>query len=155
MASEKDTDAEERKGNDLLESHGHCLLGCKLHNFYQLYYKWENKQWGILLQCYYNLLQHLSDEDKKTRSHLAKKKVLFRQDNALIHTSVAMTKLVELLLHPLYSPNLALCNFYIFPNLKKWPRGNNFLVIVKFDCGYFEELDKSSYENGTMTIEYR
>lgn len=39
-------------------------------------------------EYYVNLLQRLSDEIKKKRPHLAKKKVLFHQDNAPVHTSV-------------------------------------------------------------------
>ena len=61
---------------------------------------------------YAKLLQRLSNEIKKKRPHLAKKKVLFNQDNAPVHTSViAMAKINEfefkLLLHVPYSPDLA------------------------------------------------
>ncbi|KAG5328551.1 SETMR methyltransferase, partial [Acromyrmex heyeri] len=62
--------------------------------------------------------------DRKNRSHLAKKKVLFHQDNARVHTcSAPMAKFnefrYELLPHPAYSPDLAPCNYFLFPNLKE------------------------------------
>lgn len=44
-----------------------------------------------------NLLQHLIEEMKKQRSYLSKNKVLFHQDNAVVHTSViGMAKVNEL-----------------------------------------------------------
>ncbi|KYQ49483.1 hypothetical protein ALC60_11449 [Trachymyrmex zeteki] len=61
---------------------------------------------------------------KKKRPHLAKKKVLFHQDNVQVHTCPApMAKFnefrYELLPHPAYSPDLAPCDYFLFPNLKK------------------------------------
>jgi len=48
-------------------------------------------------EYYANLLQRLGDEIKEKRPHLAKKKVLFHQDNAPVHTSIiAMAKINEL-----------------------------------------------------------
>ena len=49
-------------------------------------------------EYYANLLQRLSDEIKKKRPHLVKKKMSFHQDNAPIHTSViAMAKINKLM----------------------------------------------------------
>jgi len=67
----------------------------------------------------------------KKRPHLAKKKVLFHHDNAPAHTSaLAKSKLVELgyelLPYPPYSPDLAPCDFFLFPSLKKSLAGQKF-----------------------------
>lgn len=45
-----------------------------------------------------------------------------KQKNLLVHTSpVVMTKLrFEWLLNWVYLPDLAPCDFHLFPNLKKW-----------------------------------
>ena len=61
---------------------------------------------------YANLLQRLYDKIKEKQPHLAKKKVLFHQDNAPVHTSViAMAKINEfefkLLPQAPYLPDLA------------------------------------------------
>ena len=68
---------------------------------------------------------------KKKRPHLAKKKGLFHQDNARVHTSVVSTaKFHELcyglLPHPPYAPDLAPSDYFLFANLKKWFVGKRF-----------------------------
>jgi len=76
-----------------------------------------------------------------------KKKELFHHDNAPHSSTIAMAKLVELryelLSHP-YSLDLASCNFYLFPNMKKWLGGKRFAsnekVIAETEA-YFKEFD--------------
>jgi len=68
---------------------------------------------------YTALLDYFNNILKKKRLHLAKKKVLFHQDNARVHMCLAsMAKFneffrYELLPHPVYSPDLAPCNFLV------------------------------------------
>lgn len=114
-------------------------------------------------EYYANLLQRLSDEIKKKRPHLAKKKVLFHQDNAPVHTSViAVAKInelkFELLPHAPYSPDLAPSDYFLFPNLKKWLGGKRFANNEEVESavdGYFEALDGSHYKQGIEAIEHR
>ena len=95
--------------------------------------------------------------------HLAKKKVLFHQDNARVHTCVvAMTKIhelrFELLPHPPHSPDLAPCDYFMFPNLKKWLGGKRFSSneeIIDATNAYFEGLEKSYYSEGIEKLEKR
>jgi len=73
---------------------------------------------------YYALLDRFNNILKKIRLHLAKKKMLFHQDNAWVHTCPApMAKFnefrYELFPHPAYSPDLDPCDYFLFPNLKK------------------------------------
>jgi len=75
---------------------------------------------------YAELLDRFAAELQKIRPHLAKKKVLFHHDNAPAHTSaLAQGKLVELgyelLPHPPYSPDLAPCDFFLFPRRRSSP----------------------------------
>ena len=114
-------------------------------------------------EYYATLLQRLQQEIKAKRPHLAKKKVLFHQDNAPVHTSViAMAKIhelkFELLPHPPYSPDLAPCDFHLFPNLKKWLGGKRFMTddeVIQAVNSYFEDLDKSLYYSGVTALEHR
>jgi histone-lysine N-methyltransferase SETMAR len=114
-------------------------------------------------EYYANLLQRLSDEIKKKRPHLAKKKILFHQDNAPVHTSViAMAKInelkFELLPHAPYSPDLAPSDYFLFPNSKKWLSGKRFANNEEVESavdGYFEELDNSHYTQGIEATEHR
>ncbi|XP_017486515.1 PREDICTED: histone-lysine N-methyltransferase SETMAR-like, partial [Rhagoletis zephyria] len=100
---------------------------------------------------------------KEKRPHLLKKKVLFHQDNARVHTCVvAMSKFNELgyqmLPHPPYSPDLAPCDFFLFPNLKKWLGGKKFSSndeVIAATNAYFEGLEKTYYSEGIKTWEKR
>ena len=70
-------------------------------------------------EYYAGLLQRLDQDVKNKRPHLAKKKVLFDQDNAPAHRSaITMMKLHELkyiiIPHLPYFPDLALCDFLLF-----------------------------------------
>lgn len=114
-------------------------------------------------QYYAQLLDRFDDALKRKRPHLIKKKVLFHHDNAPAHSShVATAKLVELgyelLPHPPYSPDLAPCDFFLFPNMKKWLGGKRFTsneeVIAETEA-YFAELDKLYYLEGLKKLEYR
>ncbi|GFT35508.1 mariner Mos1 transposase [Trichonephila clavipes] len=111
---------------------------------------------------YANLLQHLSEEIKQKRLHMAKKKALFCQDNAIAHKSViAMTKIneckFELLSHASYSPDLAPLDYFLFSNLKKWLSGQQFSIdeeVILAVNGYFEEQDCSYNKKGIELIEH-
>ena len=78
-----------------------------------------------------NITPTFNEDLKKKRPHLAKKKVIFYQDNARVHMCVvSMAKFhelrYELLPHPPYSPDLAPSDYFLLPNLKKWLRGKRF-----------------------------
>ena len=78
----------------------------------------------ISSEYYVNLLLRLSDETKKKWPHLAKKKVLFCQDNAPAHPPlITMLKINELrfqlLSHPPYSADLAPYDYQLFSKLTK------------------------------------
>jgi len=75
-------------------------------------------------EYYTALLERLKDEIAKKRPHMAKKNILFYQDNAPCHKSIkTMTKLHELnfefLPHPPYSPDLVPSDYWLFADLKK------------------------------------
>lgn len=62
----------------------------------------------------------------------------------------------ELLPHPPYSPDLAPCDFHLFPNVKKLLRGKKFsgnAEIIAAVNSYFEGLDKYFYKNGNLALE--
>lgn len=57
--------------------------------------------------------------------------IIFHQDNSPAHTSARTMDYfsksgVQLLPHPAYSPNLAPCDFFMFPTLQKSLRGRRF-----------------------------
>jgi len=105
---------------------------------------------------YAELLGRFAAELQKIRRHLAKKTVLFHHDNAPAHTSApAKSKLVELgyelLPHPPYSPDLAQCDFFMFPNLKKSLAGQKFASneeVVAVTEAILQNSRKRSFQTG-------
>ena len=94
---------------------------------------------------------------------MKKKKVLFHQDNAPCHKSLAtMAKLdefsFELRPHPPYSPDLAPSDYYLFADLKKMLQGNRFFsneeVITETNAN-FEARNQSFYKKGIEMSEKR
>ena len=83
------------------------------------------------------------------------------QDNARVHTcTTPMAKFNEfrykLLSHPVYSPDLALCDYFLFPNLKKWFGGKRFITreqLIAETEAYFEGLDKLYYSDDLKKLE--
>ena len=58
----------------------------------------------------------------------------FHQDNAPVHNSILITDYltqmgIKTVPHPPYSPDLAPCNFWLFPKLKENLRGNRYSTI--------------------------
>ena len=112
---------------------------------------------------YIDLLVRLKAEIIKKRTHLAKKKVLFHQDNVPCHKSKkSMGKVVEwgfeLLLHPPYSPDLAPSYFHIFSDIKKILRGKRFRSdeeVIAETKTYFEGHDTSFHKTGIEKLEKR
>ena len=89
--------------------------------------------------------------------------MLFHHDNRPAHTSaVATAKFVELgyelLPHPLYSLDLAPCDFFLFPNLKTLLAGqkieSNEEVIVTTKA-YFADLQKTCFSDGLKKLQHR
>jgi len=64
----------------------------------------------------------------------------------------------ELFPHPAYLSDLAPCDYFLFPNLKKWFGGKRFTNREQFIAeteAYFERLDKSYYSDGFKRLENR
>ena len=86
----------------------------------------------------------------KKRPHMAKKKILFHQDTATCHKSIkTMVKLhdlhFELLPYPLYSPDQAPSDCWIFADLKTLLAGKKVISNVEAIAeteAYFEVKDK-------------
>jgi len=56
------------------------------------------------------------------------------QDNALAHNALSVKQLlanknITVLEHPPYSPDLAPCDFYLFPNIKSVLKGTHFVSV--------------------------
>lgn len=114
-------------------------------------------------QYYCALLDRLDDEIKLKRPHLAKKKILFHQDNAPAHSARDTTEKLkqlryEVVEHPPYSPDLAPSDYFLFPRLKNWLAGKRFHSNDEVEAetnAYFEGLDGDHYKMGIEMLEDR
>lgn len=108
-------------------------------------------------------LDRFNNALKEKRPHLSRNKVLFHQDNACVHTCPAASAKFhefnyELLPHQPNSPDLAPCDYYLFPNLKKWLAGKKFRSNEDFIAEsevYFKGLDGSYCSAGIEKLEER
>ena len=80
---------------------------------------------------YANLLDQMRTAIREKRRGKLSKGVLLQQDNARVHTcKVAMDAVKRngyvIISNPVYSPNLASSDFFLFPSLKKDIRGCHF-----------------------------
>lgn len=114
-------------------------------------------------EYYTALLDRLNDKIKTKRPHLAKKKILFHQDNAPSHTAVLTKEKFkqlgwELLRHPPYSPDLAPSDYYLFSKLKLWLQGKKFYSNEEVETeteAYFEALSSDHYKKGIEMLKDR
>ena len=86
---------------------------------------WRKEKQSLLNITANYLLKRFYAAIKAKWPHLACKRILFHQNNAWVYKAVkTITKLTklkyELLSNPLYSLDLAPCDYYLFPNLKRW-----------------------------------
>ena len=109
-------------------------------------------------------MDRFNEDLKKKRPHLAKKKFIFHQDNARVHTCVVYVAKFhelryELLPHIIpYSPDLAPSDYFLLPNLKKWLGGKRFYSndeIISQTKIYFEDLEKSYFSEEIQNLEKR
>ena len=86
---------------------------------------------------------------KRKRPHLERSRILLHHDNAPSHRSRivmdTVNKLgIELLPHPPFSPDLAICVFWLFPNLKNRLRGNKYESREELRCAVNKHLREMS-----------
>lgn len=84
-------------------------------------------------QAYYKtVLQKLRERVRKKRPDLWKNNAwILHQDNAPAHTALSVKQFladnkIPVLNHPPYSPDLAPCDFYLFPKVKESLKGTHF-----------------------------
>ncbi len=114
-------------------------------------------------EYYCRLLKKLKDRIRHQRPGMWKGGVdgrtdhdfLFHQDNAGVHTSnetIAFFGLndFKLVTHPQYSPDLAPCDFFLFPFLKKHLRGQRFRNLVELQTeikNIFKHITPEMFED--------
>jgi histone-lysine N-methyltransferase SETMAR len=114
-------------------------------------------------EYYAMLLRQLHDRLKEIRRGKLTRGVLLLQDNAPVHNSNVSKVAVadcgyELLPHPPYSPDLAPCDYFLFPMLKSVLKGKVFRTDVDMISAvnaYFEAHSSDFYLKGLEKLEHR
>ena len=98
---------------------------------------------------YAKLLDRFDAKLQIKRPHLAKQSALLPWQCTGWHLCHRQAKLhYKLLPHPLYSPDLTPCDFYLFPNLKKSLAGQKFELskeVIAAMEAYFADLEKTFF----------
>jgi len=146
------TSSEESEDHKIgLKDDNHSFLGCTRYNSYRLSSVEANDQWRLLHSLIGPFQQHFKEKTSpfgEDESALPVIKIMHEFTRARHHIW-SMAKFNEfrykLLPHSAYSPDLAPCDYFLFPNLKKWFGGKRFTtreqLIVETEA-YFEGLDK-------------
>ena len=112
---------------------------------------------------YADLLRRLRDCIKTKRRGMLAAGVLLLHDNAPAHASRVSKAAIhecgfEELPHPAYSPDLAPCDFHLFPNLKRQLKGKHFSSDNELKLAteqWLAEQDKEFYLNGIEQLRMR
>jgi [histone H3]-lysine36 N-dimethyltransferase SETMAR len=98
-------------------------------------------------------LERLNDEINKKRPHFKKKKVLFHQDDAPCHKTMAKLHELgyELLPYLPYSPDLAPSDFFLIADIRRMLTRKKFSTneeVIAETEAYFDAMSKPYYKNG-------
>jgi histone-lysine N-methyltransferase SETMAR len=82
----------------------------------------------VTQQCYLEVVTRLQESVRRRRPDLWPEKWILHLDNAPAHDALRVheflaKKSITKMEHPPYSPDLALCDFWLFRKLKKCPEG--------------------------------
>lgn len=85
---------------------------------------------------------------EKVREKRPRSRILLHHDNASSHTAkrtidYLATSNVELLGHPPYSPDLAPCDFYLFPKIKEKLKGKRFMNAEEAVAAYRDAIEET------------
>jgi len=109
-----------------LQTIGCCtMIMLQLTQRFQLENFWQRKKFP-----HFHILERLQKRVQRVRTDIADDWVL-HHDNAPAHTALSIReflakKNIPALPHPPYSPDLAPCDFYLFPKLKLKLKGHHF-----------------------------
>ncbi len=118
----------------------------------------------ITADSYCGLLQRLKERVRRKRPELwarneeGDRTMILHHDNASSHTAVPTLALIgssdiQMLAHPPYSPDLAPCNFFLFPRLKAELRGRRFRGVVELQHAVKQGLKAIGQEEYSAAIQ--
>ena len=120
---------------------------------------------------YCDVLRKLRENVRRKRPQKWQNQNLINHDNAPAHRSFRVSQFLAknnmtVILHPPHSPDLAPCDFFLFPKLKLWMKGRRFdnieeiqeesqRVLEKFQKGTSRDASKHGRNAGTAVFVQR
>ena len=98
-------------------------------------------------EFYLDVLRRLRENVRRKRPELWRSGEWFlHQDNAPAHTALSVTGYLAslgwtIIPHPPYSPDLAPCDFFLFPTMKKTLKGKRFATVEEVKTASQEALN--------------
>ena len=98
-------------------------------------------------EYYKGLLEHLRNNVCRKQPEKWANGFILHHDNALCHTSLLVrqflsNKNITVCPHPSYSPDLAPCNFWLFPKVKMTMKGKHFQSIQDIEAATTAQLKR-------------
>jgi transposase len=105
-------------------------------------------------QCYLEVLTRLWESVPKKRPELWSDKWIVHHDNAPAHDALRVRKFlakksITKMENPPYSPELAPCNFWLFPKLKNALKGQRFADIpdIQYNVTLFQGVLENNFQD--------
>ena len=106
-------------------------------------------------EYYKDVLEQLRNDMRRKRHEKWQNGFILHHDNASCHTSLLVrqflsNKNITVCLHPPYSPDLAPCDFWVFPKLKITMKGKQFECIKDIQAATTAQLKtlcRESFQN--------
>ena len=104
------------------------MLVCFFDHKGIVHYEFIARGQTVNQQCYLEVLTRLQESVRRKRPGLWPDKWILHHDNVSSHDALRFHDFlaknsITKICHPPYSPDLAPCDFWLFPNLKKCPEG--------------------------------
>ncbi|GFV00358.1 mariner Mos1 transposase [Trichonephila clavipes] len=121
-----------------------------------VYLHWVPEGQTINQHYYLEVLGNLRERIRKKRPEMWKEKSwIFHQDNAPAHSALSVKRFlakhsIPVLEHPPYSPDLASCDFYLFPKVKsalKRTRFESVEAVKEKAARVLKELTKNDFQH--------
>ena len=118
-----------------------------------IYMHWVPTGQTVNKEYYVEVLREFGKRFRRKKPALFKSgQWLFHQDNAAVHNSILvrdyLTKMgIKTVPHPPYSPDLAPCDFWLFPKLKEKLRGCRYETIEEIKEAATKVIDTLTQED--------
>jgi hypothetical protein len=96
--------------------------------------EWVPSGQTVNQQYYIEVLTKLHERARRKRPGLWRNGFILRQDNAPSHNALSVEEFlagnnIAVLAHPPYLPDLACCDFFLFPKIKSVLKGTHFVSV--------------------------